>query len=281
MLTVLEAIKLSTDYLEKKGIESPRTNAELLLADILTCKRIDLYLAFDRPLKDEEVAKYRESISRRGKFEPLQYIIGSVEFFGLNFKVNSSSLIPRPETEILLETIINENMNPSKILDIGTGSGNISICLAKQFPNSQTISVDISDKSIELAKQNAELNSVANVDFLLMNILTDVFTNGEKFDLIVSNPPYISHEEYSALQKEILEYEPVHALTDGGDGLTFYKRITELSANLLNEKGKLFFELGNDQSIVVEKILVDYGFKEIKVVKDLQNIDRIIYGALY
>ena len=154
MITVLEVIKLSTEYLQNKGVESPRANAEILLADILNCKRLDLYLSFDKPLADNEVKNYREAIRKRGLRIPLQYIVGNVEFFGLKFIVNENVLIPRPETELLVEQIINETDKSLniKILDIGVGSGNISLSLLKNLPNANVVAIDISEKAIEVAK---------------------------------------------------------------------------------------------------------------------------------
>ncbi len=172
MLTVLEAINLSSEYLKKKGIESPRFNAEMLLAHILNFKRLNLYLAFDKPLKDEELSEYRELLKRRSRFEPLQYILGSIEFFGLKFKVNSSALIPRPETEILVETIIEFNGNyPAEILDIGTGSGNIAVSLAKNLPQLNITAIDINKGAINLADENIKLNRVHNVRLIQYDIL--------------------------------------------------------------------------------------------------------------
>ncbi|MHB8905304.1 MAG: peptide chain release factor N(5)-glutamine methyltransferase [Melioribacteraceae bacterium] len=282
MLTVLESLKLSTEYLEKKGIESARLNAELLLAEILNCKRLDLYLKFDQPLKENEVDIYREWISRRGKFEPLQYIIGKVEFFGLQFKVTHDVLIPRSETEILVEEVINFAKDKSglKILDIGTGSGNIPIALAKNLTNAEIISVDVSTKAIEVAKENALLNSVeSKVEFILSDINHFKIETG-LFDIVISNPPYVSAEEYPSLQKEIVEYEPSIALTDSNDGLDFYRTIAEKSKSFLKKEGKIFFEIGKEQFDDVEKILLKNNFLNIKITKDYQQIERVISGEL-
>jgi len=281
MLTVLESIKLSTEYLQKKGIESPRINAELLLANILKCKRLDLYLKFDQPLKDEEINLYREFINRRGKFEPLQYITGFVEFFGLEFKVNRSVLIPRPETEILVETIIDsvekeENIN---ILDIGTGSGNIAISIAKNLPNSKVSAIDNSVEALLVAEENAKLNSVENrIDFMNDSILNGVINSARKYDIVVSNPPYVSIEEFRNLRPELKAYEPRTALTDEGDGFSFFGIISSKTRNILKEKGKLFFEVGKDQYKQVENILLENDFRNITVKKDYLNIERVIYG---
>ncbi len=282
MLTVLEAIKLATEYFEKKNIESARTNAELLLAHLLNCKRLDLYLKFDRPLSDTELNSYREMISRRGKYEPVQYIIGHEEFFGFKFIVNQSVLIPRPETEILVESIISMYQGISNliVLDIGTGSGNIAICLKKHLSIEHLDAVDISSDAINIAKQNAELNLVDGINFINQNICNGFVPPSGKYDVIVSNPPYITKEDYQNLQKEILLYEPKSALTDDKDGLEYYKSIVKFSANNLKQNGKLFFELGIGQVKEVEEILQKSGFNNIEIQKDYQQIDRVISGEL-
>ncbi len=280
MLTVLNAITLATEYFEKKGIDSPRTNAEILLANILNCKRLDLYLRFDQPLKETEVELYRQFIARRGKYEPVQYIVGNTEFYGLNIDVNPSVLIPRPETEILVETILNKSntMDDARILDIGSGSGNISIALGKNFPDAEIISLDISDEAINLAQHNANKNNVSNIKFVKGSIISTGILNDQQFDIIVSNPPYVSIEEYPGLQKEITLYEPVNAVTDNEDGLKFYRKISEFSMERLVDGGSLFFEIGMGQLNHVNSIMKENGFKEINIVKDYQQIDRVIYG---
>lgn len=282
MLTVLESIKLSTEYLEKKGIESPRVNAELLLAGILNCKRLDLYLRFDQPLKENEKNIYRDFISRRGKFEPLQYILGKTEFYGVEFLVNKNVLIPRQETEILVENICNYNFSKSdlRILDIGTGSGILAVLLAKHFQESEITAIDISQDAINVAKENALLSGVEK---RITFVKTDILNNSEisylkGFDLIVSNPPYVSLEEYNTLQKEILLYEPAGAVTDNHNGLTFYKKIVETGEKMLNENGLLFFELGQGQAEDVKTMMETEGYKNINTFKDYLNIDRVICG---
>lgn len=282
MLTVLESLQLSTDYLEKKGIESPRLNAELLLAEILNCKRLDLYLKFDQPLKEKEIDKYREWISRRGKFEPLQYVTGQVEFYGLQFKVTPDVLIPRSETEILVEEIIKfcKNKTGLKILDIGTGSGNIPIALAKYLIGAEIVTVEVSAKAIEVAKENAVLNSVeSKIKFILsdvnhLNLETDLF------DIVISNPPYISAEEYPTLQKEITDYEPSIALTDANDGLDFYRVISKKSKSFLKRGGSIFLEIGQGQKEDIKKILFLNDFEKVHFIKDYQQIDRVVFGEM-
>lgn len=280
-MTILEGIQLTTEYLEKKGIDSARMNAELMLAHILKCKRLDLYLQFDKPLKDEEVSLYREFLKRRSQFEPLQYILGTVEFYGLEFKVNRSVLIPRPETEILIETILN---NTSKevsltILDIGTGSGNIPISLARNLPLAKITSIDISGSAVELANENAVLNGV-NENITFVNTGIDEYAPDEKFDIIVSNPPYVSKDEYQNLQPEILNYEPIEAVTDNNDGFYFYNLISEKAKSFLRRPGSLYFELGAELFPEVKNIMERKGFEKITFKKDYLNIDRVIYGEL-
>jgi release factor glutamine methyltransferase len=280
MLTVLNAIQLATEYFEKKEIQSARMNAEILLAHLLKCNRLDLYLRFDKPLSENEVNDYREMISRRGRYEPVQYIIGTSEFYGLTFAVNPSVLIPRPETEILVETIINKFKDRSglKILDIGTGSGNISISLAKNLINTDVTAIDVSDEALAIAISNSEMNGTPKIKFLKKDIMNNGIHTEHKFDIIVSNPPYISEEDYQSLQKEITLYEPKSALSDYGDGLNFYKRISDFAKGSLITGGKIFFEMGIGQSNDVSTILYDSGFKNIQIVKDYQQIDRVIFG---
>jgi release factor glutamine methyltransferase len=280
MLTILQAIQLSTEYLEKKGIESPRTNAELLLADILNCKRLDLYLSFEKPLADEEINLYREHIKRRGNREPLQYIVKDVEFFGLKFHLNKNVLIPRPETEILVEKIIEENKIVSglKILDIGTGSGIIAVCLAKFLTQPVITAIDISEDALKTAGENAINNFVDDkICFKKSDITSDLMD--EQFDIVVSNPPYISGQDFETLEPELKVYEPKAALTDLKDGLSFYRTISEKSKLLLKENGKIYLEIGKDQASQVVDLL-ERNFRNIKIYKDYSDIERIITGEL-
>ena len=283
MITVLEIIKLSTEYLQKKGVESPRANAEILLAEILKCKRLELYLAFDKPMAENEVQIYREAIRKRGLRIPLQYIVGNVEFYGLKLIVNENVLIPRPETELLVEKIINESdkFADLKILDIGVGSGNISLAIVKNLPNTKIVAIDISDKALGVAKQNAEFNSLQDkVEFRLFDIMNDYLHTLGKFDLLVSNPPYVSKNDFETLEPELKIHEPKIALSDNSDGLSFYKRIIEVSDLILNKPGKIYFELGMGQSTQVQKYFEEMNFSNIKISKDYSGIDRIIYGEL-
>ncbi len=281
MLSVLEAIKLSTEYLEKKGIESPRLNAELLLAEVLNLKRMELYLQFDRPLTEDEKNTYRNFLKLRGEKKPVQQILGHTEFMGETFVVSSDVLIPRPETELLVEKITNDFPNFSgKILDIGTGSGNIAIMIAKLLPEAEMYALDISPKALEIAKENElKILSEKKINFFQADIFSDeIFSNSEnnKFDIIVSNPPYIPKEEFEKLQAEVKYYEPRNALTDEKDGLSFYEKITELGTRMLVPNGKIYFELGAGLSEIVKEILTERNYENIEIIKDYAGIDRII-----
>ncbi|NOX19110.1 MAG: peptide chain release factor N(5)-glutamine methyltransferase [Chlorobi bacterium] len=282
MLTIIESINLSEKYLKERGISEPRINAEIMLAEILSCKRLDLYLRFDRPLKEDERLKYREFLSRRGNNEPLQYILNKTEFYGLEFYVDENVLIPRPDTEILVEEIIerfSEIKTEIKILDVGTGSGNIAVALAKNIPSAKIAAIDVSEKALQIAERNAEANQTAGVDFKLVDIFN---SSGEiethNFDVIVSNPPYISKNNLEELEKEVKEREPLNALTDGGNGLSFYERICEIGKTALNENGLLFFEIEKDAEEKIGSIMQNHGYKEIETKKDFAGITRIIWG---
>jgi len=281
MLTVLEALNGASNYLQNKGINSSRLNAELLLSHILNCKRLELYLSFDRPLQKSEIDSYRELLKRRSTFEPLQYIIGKVEFYGLEFEVNQSVLIPRPETELLVEAVIESVAKDERIniLDIGSGSGNISIALAKNIPSCTVVGIDISEEAIETSTRNAKLNGVeSQLMFVKKNILNGIEINENSFDVVVSNPPYVSVANFVNLDPELRLYEPQIALTDESDGLSFYRNISVLSRSLLKNNGKLFFEIGAGQSDAVKKILIDSDYKNIVIIKDYSDIERVIIG---
>ncbi|MFH0734425.1 MAG: peptide chain release factor N(5)-glutamine methyltransferase [bacterium] len=283
MLKVLDAILLSTDYLKKKGIDEARLNSELMLADILGFKRLNLYLNYDKPLSEKETNLYREYLARRGKFEPVQYILGYTEFWNYKFFVDKSVLIPRPDTEILVETIINDYktyQNTLSILDIGTGSGIIAICLAKNL-NCKVTAIDISLEALTVAQNNANFNNIDNnITFKQVDVLKSSATDFEKYDIIVSNPPYVSSIEFENLQKEITEFEPKIAVTDYDDGYIFYKKISKLGTELLNDNGKVYFEIAKDTDTNLETIMKENKYKNIKKVKDYANIYRVITGEI-
>ncbi len=279
MLTVLDAINLTTDYFTKKQIESPRLNAELILSSVLELKRLDLYLQFERPLNQIEKTKYRDLLKRRSEGEPIQYLLGFTEFYGEKFLVNRNVLIPRPETELLVEKIISENftLEEIRILDIGTGSGNIPIIIKKNIPNAEITSIDISENAIEIARKNEEIILKTNkINFLNLDIFDEEKLKSlGKYDIIVSNPPYVSEDEYPNLQIEIVNYEPKNAITDGKDGIEFYRQIEKRCMNLLNGNGKIYLEIGKDQENSILNLFDDEYFDKEKV-KDYSGIYRIL-----
>ncbi|MBI4418043.1 MAG: peptide chain release factor N(5)-glutamine methyltransferase [Ignavibacteriales bacterium] len=283
--TVRELMKVSIDLLQKKGFDEARLNVELLLAHALRCQRIQLYTGFDKPLSKDEMKEFRRLFERRLNREPLQYIIGSAGFMGLQFRVDPRVLIPRAETETLVEQVmILCNAAQGKklsILEIGTGSGNIAISLAKFVKHASVASIDCSPQAIEVAEINATVHEVTDrVEFRVLDAFEPVDQILlKRFDLVVSNPPYTSAEEWEHLQLEVRKYEPKTATTDGRDGLEFFRRIIELAPYLLVDGGSVAFEVGFGQSDHVRRMLSQSGFFNIYVVPDLQNIPRVVIGS--
>jgi len=278
-MTVLESLKLAKEYLEKYQIENPRLNAELLLSEVLNCKRLELYTNFEKPLKEEEIQKFREYLLRRTKGEPVQYITGKAYFYGFEFIVTPDVLIPRPETELLVEEVIDsfEKNESLKIADLCSGSGNIGITLAKFFPNSEVDCIDVSEKAIEIGRLNAEKLNAENVSFYKIDILSDELPQ-KIYDVIVSNPPYIPVERKNELQREVRLYEPEIALFVN-DELKFYRRIIELSERFLKVNGKIFFEIDNEIALKVYDLMKGKNFSSISIKKDLAKLNRIISGV--
>jgi len=268
--TVLKILNKSIDQLKKYNIENPQLNAELIISHVLDMNKANLYLNSKDILDNEKSDIIEQFIIRRTKHEPLQYILGETEFYGCKIKVNPDVLIPRPETELLVEKLVQENVN--SILEIGTGSGAIAIALAKQMKNVQIEATDISEKDLNTARQNGELNNVS-INF----IQSDIFENiKNKYDIIVSNPPYISKKEYDNLAPEIKDYEPEISLLAKEEGLFYYKKIFENAKDYLTEKGKIYFEIGYNQAEKIKEIAKENGFDEINVFKDLNGFDRIV-----
>lgn len=277
--TALELLKWGTSYFIEKDIESPRLTMELMLCEVLKCSRIQLYVQYEKPLTDKELSDLKLMISKRVQREPLQYIIGKTEFYGLPFFVNASVLIPRPETEILVQKTIHyvqtlsEKSNLS-IIDIGTGSGCIAICLAKHLMRNRIVGIDISESALKVARQNATKNEV-NVEFIRRDIFNELKVK-QPFDIIISNPPYISSEDMQELEPELLDYEPKIALTDSSDGFEFYRRYVKIFKDILSIGGSFFLEFGFGQSDkILELFTCDY---ECIIHNDLSGIPRIIQG---
>ena len=257
-MTVLEAIQKSTEFLGKKNVESPRLQTELLLAHVLQMPRMKLYLNFDRALNAAETDALREFVKRRGQLEPLQHIVGTASFCGLEIAVNRHALIPRPETEMLAELgwkfLATLNLPPATALDFGTGTGCIAIALAAKNPNAKITALDISSAALALAKENAARNKVAErIEFLPSDGFA-ALTTEMKFDLIVSNPPYIASAEIATLDPEVRDFDPRAALDGGADGLDFYRRLATEGKNFLQPNGKIMLEFGDGQADAIKKI---------------------------
>ena len=255
------------------------TEAELVYSHIFNCDRLSLYLNKDNCLDGDKSAQIGRILKRRLKGEPLQYILGTTEFMGLEFKVDKRALIPRPETEILISSVLEKLKSRGrqiglKILDLGTGSGCIAVSIAKLMSQVSVWATDISSPALELAKENADLHKV-KVKFLRSNIFSALKKEQIKFDLIISNPPYIARRELSGLAKEI-SFEPVLALEAGRDGLDFYRRIISQAAFYLNDDGLLAFEVGFNQAGRVKAILDEQNFNVLDIIKDYNNIKRVV-----
>ena len=273
--TIGELINLSAGYLEGKGCSSPRLDAELLLGHVLGLARLDLYLNFDKPLNGHEVEEYRNLIGRRGQRNPVAYLTGEREFYKIPLRVNDHVLIPRPETEFVVEKVLEyaDLKGPCNILELGTGSGAIAIALVCQDPNIHVTAVDISPGALEVAEDNAKRLEVDNqIDFLRSDLYSAVTGT---YSIICSNPPYIRHEDLQALPPEV-SAEPLHALDGGVDGLDFYRRIMNQAASFLEQPGFVVLEIGWDQAVAVRRIGEEAGFSWIETVKDYAGQDRVV-----
>ncbi len=258
-MTVLEVIQKSTEFLAKKGVESPRLQIELLLAHVLKMPRMKLYLNFERALTAAELDTVRELVKRRGQREPLQHIMGSTSFCGLEIAVNRHVLVPRPETEILAELgwqfLSATNSQPSTALDFGTGSGCLAITVAKMCPAAQITALDVSVEALDVAKRNAAHNGVEERIQFVLGDGFGALSAGSCFDLILCNPPYIPTAELATLQPEVRNYDPRVALDGGPDGLDFHRMLGSRAAQFLKSGGKLMLEFGDGQADAARRIL--------------------------
>ncbi|MBR2179793.1 MAG: peptide chain release factor N(5)-glutamine methyltransferase [Selenomonadaceae bacterium] len=280
-MNIKELLRSAEDILTQHDIECARLETELLLAHILKVGRLYLYINPEQALSQEQIDNYNMLIERRANHEPTAYILGHREFMDLDLIVNEDVLIPRPETEVLVETVI-DNLNDStsilKIADIGTGSGAIAISLAKSLPSASVEAVDISEKALTVARLNTgRYNLLGRITFNLGDLFKPLY--GKKYNAIVSNPPYIPSKVIDTLQAEVRDYEPSTALDGGADGLEFYRRLIEESPKLLADGGFLAVEIGFDQAEAVRHLAKKY-FKDIEVVKDLSHNDRVIVAKI-
>jgi release factor glutamine methyltransferase len=280
--TLMQVLKEAAGYLESHKIDRPRLNAEQLLSHMLGLSRIDCYLQFERPLNVREREQYKTLLRRRAGHEPLQYIVGKTEFMSLPFRVTHEVLIPRPETEILVEKTINRARQKSEkeftILDIGTGSGCIAVSLASFLTHARITAIDQSDPALRIAKENAAINHVSDRIVFQRSDIMAPFNLNELglFDLIVSNPPYIRTVVLKNLTPEIKDHEPVAALDGGPDGLNFYKKYATVLPDCLRPSGSVFLEIGADQGSEVLKIFRNGPWADMRIFQDLAGLDRVV-----
>ncbi len=248
--TVARLLTWTTEYLKKNGSESPRLDAEVLLAHAMNCKRIDLYTRFEEQPADEVKAAFREMVKRRAEGSPVAYLVGHKEFYSLSFYVNSDCLIPRPETEHVVMSALDAAKElhlklgrKLQVIDVCTGSGCIAVAFAKHFVHCQVLAIDIDPKALEVARRNIERHSVEEKVELRRSDLLESLAAAPSFDLILSNPPYVKEEEYKALDRSVREYEPRHALVSGQTGLEVIERLEQQAFDRLHPGGSLFVEL--------------------------------------
>lgn len=275
-MTYKETIDLGIRILELAGIEEAENDAWLLMSKECKMDRTAYYMHMKDEILPEQLNEYKGLIKKRAERVPLQYITGEQEFMGLTFHVNSNVLIPRQDTETLVEEAIKLVEPGMSILDMCTGSGCIIISILKKCSGIQGTGSDISKQALNVAKENAKLNNVA-VDFER----SDMFENlSDKYDMIVSNPPYIKSDVVPTLMPEVCEFEPLDALDGHEDGLYFYRKIIKECKSFLKEDGKILFEIGNDQGQAVSDMLTYAGFRNVGVIKDLAHNDRVVVGML-
>jgi release factor glutamine methyltransferase len=282
MLTVLEVIKKTTGFFADKGIENPRLNAELLVGHALGLKRMQLYLKFEQPLTEAELDKIRPLVRRRGAREPVQYITGETEFFGLKLKTDRRALIPRPETERLLEIIATRlaGSPPAQVLDLGTGSGALALGLATAFPAAVVTAVDANEDALALARENAAALGLAERMKFLHSDWFSALPAGGLFELIVANPPYLSAGETAQAAPEVREFEPATALTAGDGGLSELKKILAAAPRFLAAGGLLALETGITQHADLLRLAAESGFSPTESLPDLAGRDRYVLAVV-
>jgi release factor glutamine methyltransferase len=285
-VTVLEVIQRSAEFLTKKGVESPRLQVELLLGHVLQLPRMKLYLNFERVLTPKELDDLRELVKRRGQREPLQHIIGSTSFCGLELAVNKSVLVPRPETELLAElgwqflNALPASPTPPQALDFGTGSGCLAIALAVKSPVSQILAVDISPEALAVAGQNASRHQMeSRIQFLAGDGFA-ALPSEARFDLVVANPPYIPGEEIAALDPEVRDHDPRLALDGGSDGLDFYRRLARETGAFLKSGGRIMLEFGDGQEGAIQILFEQQKWIVEAVKADYNGRPRILIAHL-
>ena len=285
-MTILETIQRGAQFLQNKGIQSPRLHSELLVAHALGMPRLRLYLDFERPLTQEQLARTRDFMTRRARREPLQHIVGTVSFCGLELAVAPAVLIPRPETELLAEHAwqylhqrSSQGTHPLAALDFGTGSGCLALAIATHCPAVEVTALDVSAPALEVARANAIRHGKESVRFILSDgfaALSKAGVTESGFDLIVANPPYIPAAEIERLEPEVRDFDPRSALDGGADGLDFMRRLASEAGTYLRNPGRLMVEFGDGQETAVHRIFQESGWRIEAVVKDLNGTPRFV-----
>jgi release factor glutamine methyltransferase len=279
-VTVLEVIHRSTAFLQRHGVDSPRLQTELLLAHVLKLPRLQLYLDHERGLAEAELAGLRALVQRRAKREPLQHLVGSTSFFGLEIAVGPDALIPRPETEIIVElalAALGKSPSPQPaVLDFGTGTGCVALALAAKCPTAQVHALDVSAGALALARRNVEAHKLAGRVAFHLGDGFAALPSELRFDLIVSNPPYIPAAEIATLQPEVRDFDPRLALDGGSDGLDFDRRLAAESPAWLGAGGGCFAEFGDGQADAIQGLFTEAGWEKITVHADLTGRARVV-----
>ncbi|WP_298565279.1 peptide chain release factor N(5)-glutamine methyltransferase [uncultured Phascolarctobacterium sp.] len=278
--TITGVLEWTKQYFANKGIENPRLDAEILLCAVLKCERITLYVHFDQPLSEEELTEYRGYVARRAQQEPLAYILGEKAFMKHSFKVNPAVLVPRPETELLVESVAKAaaGVGAASLLDLGTGSGAIIVSLLELLPEAVGTAVDISAAALAVAGENAEAIGVSSRLTLVESDLFAGLPAGQAFDIIVSNPPYIPAADIAGLAADV-QREPRGALDGGSDGLDFYRRIAAGCGTWLKPDGLLAFEVGIGQAQQVAGLCRQAGLTVTALRKDYAEIERMVFAT--
>ena len=274
--TVLKILQWTADYFSGKEIDSARLEAELLLAETLDLDRVGLYVNFERPLNADELTAFRERVRRRALREPVQYILGETEFWSLMFNVNPAVLVPRADTEVLVEEALARIEGSARILDVGTGSGAIAIALAHEKPEIQVTALDCSEPALEVARDNARRNGVAERVTCLVGDLASLPPG--PFAMVVSNPPYIPSGDWQKLMPEVRDHEPRLALDGGDDGLEAYRQLVMQAGQVLMPGGWLLVEVGINQATDVSALFKAAGLVEIGQRDDYSGIARVVMG---
>jgi release factor glutamine methyltransferase len=279
-LSIAESILAATQTLRRAGVPEARREAGSLLEYVIVCDRTFIITHADHLISEEQLEKFRECVSRRAKGEPLQYITGHQAFYGLDFEVTKDVLIPRPETELLVEATLSlaRDLHTAPLIcDVGTGSGCVTVALLRELPGAQAIGIDISEAAIRVAERNAALHSVnERVTFLVSDCLSALSSHKAGFDFVVSNPPYVNGSAMDGLQREVRDHEPRMALTPGSDGLSVIKRLLSESLDVLKPGGYLLMEIGFDQGSAVQSLANREVWDLLDIHQDLQSIPRIV-----